>query len=145
MASPAGRARLFLDNFDGGGSIAYDFGCPRKQEGDNPHPNPSPSGDCSPPRPDTGVYAGGMTYRGCYTDQLPPTLPFNTDINPSINSVDACTSVCNDAGYKIAGMEFGQECWCGNSLGEAAQGPLIDASCSTACSGTSSLNDSVRF
>lgn len=38
FVSPAGQARLFLDNFYGDGVRAPDFGYPRLQKGDNPHP-----------------------------------------------------------------------------------------------------------
>lgn len=41
MASAAGEARLFTDNWSGNGSRAYDFGYPRQQPGDDPYPNPS--------------------------------------------------------------------------------------------------------
>jgi hypothetical protein len=37
FGSAAGQARLFLDNFDGNGNRARDFG-ERRQEGDNPYP-----------------------------------------------------------------------------------------------------------
>lgn len=38
LRSPAGQARLFLDNFYGDGARAADFGYPRLQEGDDPNP-----------------------------------------------------------------------------------------------------------
>ena len=41
FASPAGRARLFTDNFYGNGNRSYDFGYPRQQDGDDPFPDPT--------------------------------------------------------------------------------------------------------
>lgn len=31
-------------------------------------------------------------------------------------TVELCQSACKSAGYSIAGLEYSQECWCGNSF-----------------------------
>ena len=31
-------------------------------------------------------------------------------------TVEACQVACKSAGYIIAGLEYSQECWCGNSF-----------------------------
>ncbi|KAF2239090.1 hypothetical protein EV356DRAFT_523854 [Viridothelium virens] len=92
MASPAGQARLFLDNFSGDKSKATDFGCPRLQTGDDPYPNST----CTQPvaHPDQGTYSG-LTYQGCYSN--------------SAATLDLCASSCVKAGYSIAGAEYGNE------------------------------------
>lgn len=102
MASSAGQARLFLDNFSGNNSRAYDFGCPRQQDGDNPNPDPT----CSTIAPvvDQGTY-NNFTYAGCYADNtggraLPEPMTLTN------TTIDSCTAACGAAGYKVAGVEY---------------------------------------
>ncbi|KAI5236520.1 hypothetical protein E4T42_09446 [Aureobasidium subglaciale] len=135
MASLAGRARLFNDNFYGDGARSYDFGYPRIQPAtDDPFPDPaynSTSDDSS-----KTVYAGNMTSAGCYTDSGPRTL--STMIYDSTsNTIDMCTSACAKAGYNIAGMEYGSQCWCDNTLAPTTQ-KVLDVGCTLTCPGNSS-------
>ncbi|KAL1648097.1 hypothetical protein SLS58_002424 [Diplodia intermedia] len=104
FASPAGQARLFLDNFDGAGSKAFDFGYPRLQIGDDPYPDPSRSSTVAPVSP--GSFSS-MTYQGCYSDPG-SVLPFKA-YSRDDNTIDSCTATCARQGYKIAGLEFGVE------------------------------------
>lgn len=134
FASDAGQARLFLDNFNGTGEIAYDFGYPRKQTGDDPYPNPELNSTV-PTGPAT-VYAGNMTYAGCFTDQDPKTLTY-TAYSSADNTIELCTTTCDAAGYTIAGAEYGAECYCGNFLTARAE-KVVESGCSTACHGNSS-------
>ncbi|KAK8172020.1 WSC domain-containing protein [Phyllosticta citrichinensis] len=132
FASPAGQARLFLDNFSGNGSKAYDFGYPRQQAGDDPYPDPKQNSTVS--SANAGTY-NGMTYQGCWTDQTPSTLSvrFSSGNN---NSIETCTAACSAQGYKIAGLENGADCWCGNTIGYKAFN-TTDRGCTLACSGNS--------
>ncbi|RDW92342.1 hypothetical protein BP5796_01736 [Coleophoma crateriformis] len=113
FASSAGQDRLFLDNFNGTGDIAFDFGYPRRQTGDDPYPNSALNGTAS--TGPTVYYAGNMSYYGCFTDQDPRSLTY-TAYSSISNTIGLCTSTCNDAGYTIAGMEYGSECYCGAPL-----------------------------
>ncbi|KAI5199776.1 hypothetical protein E4T39_06075 [Aureobasidium subglaciale] len=135
MASTAGRARLFGDNFYGDGARSYDFGYPRVQPAtDDPFPDPAynSTSDGSPKT----VYAGNMTSAGCYTDSGPRAL--TTMIYDSTsNTIDMCTSACTNAGYTIAGMEYGSQCWCDNTLAPTTQ-KVLDVGCTLACPGNSS-------
>lgn len=131
FSSSAGQARLFLDNFNGTGKMAYDFGYPRIQTGDDPYPDPvlSANQTVTP----NATYAGNMTYQGCYQDVNQNTLPYLAYANNS-NTIEMCTSVCNAAGYLIAGMEYGISCYCGNAL--AASTHLdVNAGCQVPCYG----------
>lgn len=104
MVSAAGQARLFFDNFSGNGSHAYDFGCPRQQQGDDPFPDPTCNATLGPE--DVGTF-NGMTYQGCYTDQgSSRSLPY-TAFGSGNNSAALCTAACANAGYTVAGMEYG--------------------------------------
>ena len=106
MASPAGQARLFLDNFSGDKSKAADFGCPRLQVGDNPLPDSS----CTTPiaNPEAGTYSG-LTYQGCYSDTSPHALSYSAYAGNSAATIGLCASTCVQAGYKIAGAEYSNE------------------------------------
>ncbi|KAI7324666.1 WSC-domain-containing protein [Hortaea werneckii] len=134
MASKAGQARLFKDNFYGNGSRAYDFGYPRQQLGDDPYPDPNLNTSSSALNNNT--YAGNMTYYGCWSDQSPRTIDYMAYQSDS-NTIEKCTQTCADKGYSIAGIEFGSQCFCGNALGYAAT-QVIDSSCQTPCPGNSS-------
>ncbi|CAC9890647.1 unnamed protein product, partial [Aureobasidium pullulans] len=134
MASAAGQARLFTDNFYGDGARSYDFGYPRIQANvDDPFPNPAYNETTNS---QTSVYTGNMTFAGCYTDSGTRTL--NTMIyESSSNTIDMCTAACVNAGYSVAGMEYGTQCWCDNQIGPDAQ-KVLDLGCSQACAGNSS-------
>lgn len=134
MASPAGQARLFVDNFYGNGNRSYDFGYPRQQPGDDPYPNPALNGTAASVNNNT--YAGNMTYWGCWSDQNPRSLA-NLSYTSNDNTIEKCTSVCDQGGNTIAGIEFGTQCFCGTALGYQAT-QVIDSSCSMACPGNSS-------
>lgn len=134
MASDAGQARLFKDNFSGSGNRAYDFGYPRQQSGDDPFPNPDLNSTAATSNNNT--YAGNVTYAGCWSDQSPRTLSYQAYSSDS-NTIELCTQTCVDQGYTVAGMEFGSRCYCGNNLGYKAT-PVIDSSCASACPGNSS-------
>ena len=134
MASPAGQARLFLDNFYGNGSRAYDFGYPRQQAGDDPYPNPALNGTAASVNNNT--YAGNMTYWGCWSDQTPHSLT-NLSYTSNANTVELCTSTCAGGKDTIAGMEYGSQCFCGSALGYQAT-EVVDSSCSMLCPSNSS-------
>ncbi|KAF4304114.1 wsc-domain-containing protein [Botryosphaeria dothidea] len=142
FASDAGRARLFLDNFDGSGSKAYDYGYPRIQAGDDPYPDPSQSSDVAAVAPGT---FSGMTYQGCYSDQSPSALSLKA-YSRDDNTIELCTATCAGKGYKIAGLEYGSECWCGNSMSYNTR-KTVDQGCTKACSGNANeiCGDSYRL
>ncbi|KAK5999914.1 hypothetical protein QM012_005002 [Aureobasidium pullulans] len=137
MASTAGRARLFSDNFYGDGVKSYDFGYPRIQSNvDDPYPNPAYNSSSTSANP--GVFANNMTYAGCYTDSSIRTLAHMLYDSQS-NTVEMCTSGCANAGYAIAGMEYGSQCWCDNTIGPYTE-KVLDLGCSTPCPGNSTEN-----
>lgn len=134
--SPAGQSRLFHDNFDGGNDIAFDYGYPRAQDGDNPHPDPDAVSSAGPYRnsiPQEWVYGGEMTYSGCWTDDESNTLEHQAFSDDTV-SVDGCTETCAGDGWTIAGMKEGNQCWCGNSL-QGFASRVVDMSCYYICSG----------
>ncbi|KAM0716672.1 hypothetical protein Q7P37_008117 [Cladosporium fusiforme] len=132
--SAAGQARIFTDNWSGDGSMAYDYGYPRAQAGDDPYPNPSKT--ATPYKnviPSNWIYAGGMKFQGCWSNDQGNSLSKQV-YKDAKNSVDTCATACNDAGYKIAGMQNGDECWCGNSMQNFAA-KVVPMSCQWSCPG----------
>ncbi|KAF8573858.1 WSC-domain-containing protein [Ramaria rubella] len=92
---------------------------------------------------------GQWVAAGCITDSV-DTRTLSTNIPFNFVTVGLCTSACLSAGFIFAGLEFGQECWCGSEINGVAvfvsdsdgisgsppvrstsDGPL----CSMACSG----------
>nr|POE77657.1 wsc domain-containing protein [Quercus suber] len=136
MASSAGLQRLFIDNFYGNGTRAYDFGYPRQLPNGQDDPYPNPALDGTPPAgTNTNIYAGNMTSYGCWSDQANPTLS-NMTYSSNANTIELCTSTCAQGGNTIAGLESSR-CYCGTALGfDAVQ--VIPGSCTTSCPGASS-------
>lgn len=109
MASSAGQARLFLDNFNGTKTMAYDFGYPRIQPKDDPYPNPALE-----TAPVVTFYDGNMTFAGCWTDDgSSHALSYEAYTDSSNSTIELCASTCTDLGFTVAGMEFGEEPPCG--------------------------------
>ncbi|KAL0947887.1 hypothetical protein HGRIS_010522 [Hohenbuehelia grisea] len=72
-------------------------------------------------------------YQGCFQD-IPVTRVLSRRIPlAGENSAEKCTSACKAASYLYAGLEFADECWCGNFLGTTPQKPEED--CSLRCTG----------
>jgi beta-D-xylosidase 4 len=82
-------------------------------------------------------YTAEINYDGCYVDKedrrtlsrLSTTLRTN-------NSPQACADICGRAGYSLAGVEYGYECYCGDRISN--EKAPSEGSCSTKCPGDSS-------
>ncbi|KAF8214000.1 WSC domain-containing protein, partial [Mycena galopus ATCC 62051] len=74
---------------------------------------------------------GTWKYLGCFPDSVSARqLPNQQTISGGV-TVESCTSACKANGFSVAGLEFGQECWCSNSPPTSSL--LSDSDCSTAC------------
>ncbi|PFH53537.1 hypothetical protein AMATHDRAFT_1191 [Amanita thiersii Skay4041] len=73
------------------------------------------------------------TYRGCFTDTVEVrTLGVAVNIPGGVNA-ESCTAACEAlGGYKLAGLEFGHECWCDDELDAGAQ-HVSDQDCTMIC------------
>ncbi|KAH9023807.1 WSC domain-containing protein [Lactarius hengduanensis] len=49
-------------------------------------------------------------------------------------TVESCVSACQSQSFTIAGLEYAQECWCGNEI-MPPRGPTSQRACSQACVG----------
>jgi hypothetical protein len=73
---------------------------------------------------------------GCYRDSRTSRALQGTWQSTKTNTISSCQQWCFNQNYKYAGMEYGEECYCGNSI--ASSSSSIDGSnCQMACSGNS--------
>ncbi|KAF8185700.1 WSC domain-containing protein [Pholiota molesta] len=87
------------------------------------------------PIPTNKATVGTWAFEGCITDAVgnnTRSLTIRLPISVAEVTIESCTAGCQSNGFSIAGLEFGQECWCGNSLlVPNVTAPLTD--CSQAC------------
>ncbi|KAH8113137.1 copper radical oxidase [Phellopilus nigrolimitatus] len=80
---------------------------------------------------------GQWQYVGCLAEPgANRTFPYQIILQNN-NSATNCLSLCSAYGYPAAGMEFSDECWCGDVEDIAANGGTmaLETDCSAACSG----------
>ncbi|KAI8298250.1 wsc domain-containing protein [Colletotrichum sp. SAR11_59] len=79
---------------------------------------------------------------GCYTDDTSHgrTVAERQDqISTGSMTPSACIAACAADGYPFAGVEFGQECYCGVVIGNYSV-PTTSDKCATPCTGDSTKN-----
>ena len=78
----------------------------------------------------------GWSYKGCYIDNanggriLANTQPDNKQL-----TVESCSTACQKAGYKVAGMEYSTQCFCGNAIIQGGAPASSDNDCGMTCGG----------
>ena len=84
-----------------------------------------------------------LEYLGCYRDvyaanerDLLGSLLLNDD-GANLITPSYCEDYCGTRQFAYVGVQYGSECWCGNSYGK--HGRLEDSECSTPCVGDASL------
>ncbi|KAJ4401386.1 hypothetical protein N0V91_007935 [Didymella pomorum] len=82
---------------------------------------------------------GNWTYQGCATStggQWNKPLPWKL-FNSTGNSPEWCLGKCQAYGYMAAGMEYGEECYCGDvdHMIEKGSVPAPETDCNTPCPG----------
>ncbi|KJA23963.1 hypothetical protein HYPSUDRAFT_201077 [Hypholoma sublateritium FD-334 SS-4] len=66
------------------------------------------------PTPTIKQTAGTYQYKGCFEDGVATTwrtLANGLTVSGGVNA-ERCAAACQAAGFPLAGLEFGQECWC---------------------------------
>ena len=76
-------------------------------------------------------------YLGCFVDKEDRDVK-GSFVRTKTMTVEACASECRQQGYKIAAIQYGEQCFCGNTYGKF--GRASDADCSVKCAG----NDTQR-
>ncbi|KDR70761.1 hypothetical protein GALMADRAFT_1346310 [Galerina marginata CBS 339.88] len=95
-------------------------------------PTPTPT----PTSPTIKQTVGTFQYKGCFQDR-PANQPrvLGTQLTISGVTAESCTSACKAAGFALAGLEFGQECWCATYMSLVS--PLPDSQCNMVCNADS--------
>jgi hypothetical protein len=83
--------------------------------------------------------SNGATYKGCFTDTISARALRNrladvTDADP----LATCAKACKSAGYALAGVEYGHECFCDNGINNG-QVQTADGACNQVCDGNNQL------
>ncbi|WWC85442.1 uncharacterized protein L201_000305 [Kwoniella dendrophila CBS 6074] len=78
----------------------------------------------------------GFANSGCIQEVAGRALT-GASISASNMTVAVCTSYCQSQGFTMAGVEYGQECYCGNSLVNGATTTLTSGQCVMPCAGDS--------
>nr|ABD61575.1 copper radical oxidase [Phanerodontia chrysosporium] len=90
------------------------------------------------PSAQTTGLPGNWKYSGCIKEPTngQHTFPYQI-INSNNNSAEACLNQCAKFGYPAAGLEYGDECWCGDvsDVTNSGGGTAPDSDCGMACSG----------
>ncbi|KAL6831798.1 WSC domain-containing protein [Trichoderma camerunense] len=96
-------------------------------------------GSTNPPPPTGGPVVNpgvdGYASVGCYTEATDArALPHEVDTDK--RTVAQCVDACKVGHYTYAGVEYGGECWCGDSFGDGAV-PAPVADCAMTCNDNS--------
>ncbi|KAI0086860.1 copper radical oxidase [Irpex rosettiformis] len=80
---------------------------------------------------------GQWTYQGCLQEPGPDRVFPYQIINSTSMTVESCLAQCSDFGYPAGGLEFGDECWCGDVSDVAANSPGFapETDCVIPCAG----------
>ncbi|KAK8933100.1 WSC domain-containing protein 1 [Metarhizium anisopliae] len=79
---------------------------------------------------------GDFKYAGCFKDSRDRVL--KADVRPNLGAISnaKCVAHCKAKNYKLAGTEYGGQCYCGNELVRSEK--LDDSECNIACEGDKS-------
>jgi hypothetical protein len=82
----------------------------------------------------TGI-PGQWTYAGCFSEPNGARMFPYQNIYTNNNSAVGCLGQCAAFGFPAGGMEFGQECYCGDVSDIATGAPAAQGDCDMPCSG----------
>ncbi|KAI2618886.1 glyoxal oxidase N-terminus-domain-containing protein [Hypoxylon sp. NC1633] len=93
------------------------------------------------PTPPRQVLNGSWTYQGCWEDNVNDkrTL-FWALMFPGTMTPEQCLGTCSSFGYAAAGLEYGDECYCGDPIDVDASGATSrpETECNVVCAGDAS-------
>ncbi|CAJ2501542.1 Uu.00g043950.m01.CDS01 [Anthostomella pinea] len=95
-----------------------------------------------PPAPQKDGLNGTWTYQGCVEDNIDQTrtLPWKIELIGT-NTPEQCLGMCAEFGYAAGGMEYGEECYCGDPSDVVASTAQIkpESECAIVCAGNASV------
>lgn len=91
-------------------------------------PGPAPTGGSS--------VKNGLAYKGCFSDdrfkRVLSGIEFANVGHKQVTNTK-CVAYCKERGFKLAGTEFGGQCFCGNELKGSKS--IAEATCDMPCEG----------
>ncbi|KAF4632511.1 hypothetical protein G7Y89_g5614 [Cudoniella acicularis] len=85
--------------------------------------------------PAIGTTIDGLSYLGCVAETSPRTLMSASYSDTQGMTIESCAAFCFASNYGLAGVEYAQECYCGNVL---LNGGVVGATgCTMPCKGNS--------
>ncbi|GKT42002.1 WSC domain-containing protein [Colletotrichum spaethianum] len=95
-----------------------------------------------PPVPQKSGFNGSWTYQGCLSYEG-TTRPLKWQVLfPGVNTANTCLDRCSSFGYSAAGLEYGEECYCGDPANIAMATPKVnfvdETQCNIVCPGNQS-------
>ncbi|KAF2433685.1 galactose oxidase [Tothia fuscella] len=96
-------------------------------------------GAYQPPSPQVDGLPGKWNYVGCLSDAAGApvrTFPYQVILKTN-NTATNCLSLCSQYRYNAAGMEYGEECWCGDLADVVPNGATLkpESDCNMPCTG----------
>ncbi|KAK3336500.1 glyoxal oxidase-like protein [Cercophora scortea] len=95
----------------------------------------------APPTAQKSGLNGSWTYQGCVEDNVNQKRTFFWQLFfPGTMTANLCLSRCAKYGYMAAGLEYGEECYCGDPANIATVGATFrpESECNVVCAGNSS-------
>lgn len=80
----------------------------------------------------------GWEAQGCVSDAEAPNRVLSDHHTDASLTSASCIKSCAASGYKLAGTQFGKECWCGNTLNTAGGAGQSSGGCDMPCAGDAS-------
>ncbi|CAG8959276.1 hypothetical protein HYFRA_00013045 [Hymenoscyphus fraxineus] len=80
---------------------------------------------------------GSWVYQGCWSDNMDGRALFWQSILTTNNTATSCLNLCHDYGYMAAGLQYGDECMCGDHQKaiDAGSTQQPETDCQVPCSG----------
>ncbi|KAJ3065408.1 hypothetical protein HDU98_011220, partial [Podochytrium sp. JEL0797] len=79
----------------------------------------------------TNPTVANWKYLGCFVDSAAPRTISNQQWNLPPLTVEICLAACVTGGFKYGGVEFGSQCFCGNTAPTVA----LSNACTSSCNG----------
>jgi len=130
-------SECYCDNSIAAGSAPASNGCSMTCSGDSTEicggPNRLSFYTLTPTGPQTVQKAGNFAYQGCYSEATNTRALSAKNTAASTMTVEICAAFCS--GYTYMGVEYSQECFCGNTINAGSVN--AGSGCSMLCGGTS--------
>ncbi|KAL9044249.1 MAG: hypothetical protein Q9214_002599 [Letrouitia sp. 1 TL-2023] len=90
------------------------------------------------PTTSPSAYPGNVNYAytACYTDSTASRTLSDLVLADNAMTIDKCLTACN--AYTYAAVEYGQECWCGNTIAATGKKAPQESDCNFQCPGNPS-------